>query len=31
VLVDEDPARLLDRMAGWQAPPGPEWISPEET
>jgi uncharacterized protein (TIGR00730 family) len=31
VLVDDEPARLLERMAGWQAPPGPEWITPDET
>jgi uncharacterized protein (TIGR00730 family) len=31
VIVDEDPARLLDRMAAYDAPPGPAWITPEET
>lgn len=31
VLVDEDPARLLDRLARWQAPPLPNWITPDET
>jgi uncharacterized protein (TIGR00730 family) len=31
VIVDEEPARLLDRMSAHEAPPGPAWITPEET
>jgi hypothetical protein len=30
VVVDEEPARLLDRMAAYEPPPGPAWITPEE-
>jgi uncharacterized protein (TIGR00730 family) len=30
VIVDEDPARLLDRMAAHEPPTGPVWITPEE-
>jgi uncharacterized protein (TIGR00730 family) len=30
VVVDEEPARLLDRMARYEPPPGPAWITPEE-
>ena len=30
VVVDEEPARLLDRMAAYEPPPGPAWIAPEE-
>jgi uncharacterized protein (TIGR00730 family) len=29
-VVDDDPARLLDRLAAHVAPPGPAWITPEE-
>ena len=29
-VVDEDPARLLDRLAAHVPPPGPAWITPEE-
>ena len=28
--VDEDPLRLLDRMAAHEPPPTPSWITPEE-
>jgi uncharacterized protein (TIGR00730 family) len=31
VIVDEQPARLLDRMADHEPPPAPAWITPEET
>jgi uncharacterized protein (TIGR00730 family) len=31
VIVDEEPARLLDRMADHEPPSRPAWISPEET
>jgi len=31
VIVDEEPARLLDRMAAHEPPPGPAWITPEES
>lgn len=31
VLVDDDPARLLARLAAWQAPPRPHWLTPERT
>ncbi len=31
LLVDEDPAALLDRFAGWQAPARPKWIDREQT
>ncbi|HSD25940.1 MAG TPA: LOG family protein [Vicinamibacteria bacterium] len=31
VIVDEAPARLLDRMADHEPPSRPAWISPEET
>jgi predicted Rossmann-fold nucleotide-binding protein len=31
VIVDEEPARLLDRMAAHEPPPAPAWITPEET
>ena len=30
VIVDEDPARLLDRMAAHEPSSGPAWITPEE-
>lgn len=29
-VVDEDPGRLLDRLAAHVPPPGPAWITPEE-
>ncbi len=29
-VVDDDPARLLDRLAAHVPPPGPAWITPEE-
>ena len=31
VIVDEDPARLLDRMAAHEPSPAPAWITPEES
>jgi uncharacterized protein (TIGR00730 family) len=31
VLVEAEPARLLDRMAAWAAPPLPSWIGPGDT
>ena len=31
VIVDEEPARLLDCMAAHEPPPGPAWITPEES
>jgi uncharacterized protein (TIGR00730 family) len=32
VLADDDPARLLDRLAAWRAPERVvKWIAPEET
>ena len=32
LLVDDDPARLLDRLAAWQAPALPRlWLRPDET
>jgi hypothetical protein len=31
VIVDEEPSRLLDRMSAHEPPPGPVWITPEET
>jgi uncharacterized protein (TIGR00730 family) len=31
LLSDEDPARLLDRLASHDPPAGEEWIRPEET
>jgi uncharacterized protein (TIGR00730 family) len=31
VTVESDPARLLDRLAAYEAPPAPEWITPDET
>ncbi len=31
LLVDTDPARLLDAMAAYRAPPLPKWISARET
>jgi len=30
VIVDDEPARLLDRMAAHEPPAGPAWITPEE-
>jgi uncharacterized protein (TIGR00730 family) len=30
VIVDDEPERLLDRMAAHEPPPGPAWITPEE-
>jgi uncharacterized protein (TIGR00730 family) len=30
VIVDEEPAALLDRMAAHEPPPAPAWITPEE-
>ena len=30
VVVDEDAARLLDRLSAHVPPPGPAWITPEE-
>ena len=30
VIVDDEPERLLDRMAAHEPPPGPSWITPEE-
>jgi uncharacterized protein (TIGR00730 family) len=29
-VVDDDPARLLDRLAAHAPPPGPAWITPEQ-
>jgi hypothetical protein len=29
-VVDEDPVRLLDRLAAHAPPPGPAWMTPEE-
>jgi len=32
LLIDDDPARLLDRLAAWRAPERPRlWLRPEET
>jgi hypothetical protein len=31
VIVDEEAKRLLDRMSAHEPPPGPVWITPEET
>jgi uncharacterized protein (TIGR00730 family) len=31
VLFDEKPSRLLDRMTAHEPPPGPVWITPEES
>ena len=32
LLVDDDPARLLDRLATWEAPPERRlWLGPDET
>jgi uncharacterized protein (TIGR00730 family) len=31
VLLDEKPSRLLDRMTAHEPPPGPVWITPEES
>jgi hypothetical protein len=31
VIVDEEPSRLLDRMSSHEPPPGPAWITPEES
>ena len=31
VIVDEEPSQLLDRMSAHEPPPGPAWITPEET
>jgi predicted Rossmann-fold nucleotide-binding protein len=31
VVVGEEPAVLLDRMAAHEPPPAPAWISPEES
>ncbi len=31
VIVDEEPSPLLDRMSAHEPPPGPAWITPEET
>ena len=31
VIVDEEPARLLDRMSAHTPPPGPAWITREES
>ena len=31
VTFESDPARLLDRLASYQAPPAPEWITTDET
>jgi uncharacterized protein (TIGR00730 family) len=31
VIVDEQPSRLLDRLSTHEPPPGPVWITPEET
>ncbi|HSD67414.1 MAG TPA: TIGR00730 family Rossman fold protein [Vicinamibacteria bacterium] len=30
VIVDEEPAALLDRMAAHEAPPAPVWVTPDE-
>jgi hypothetical protein len=30
VIVDEEPAALLDRMAAHAPPPAPSWVTPEE-
>ena len=30
VIVDEEPAALLDRMADHEPPAGPAWVTPEE-
>lgn len=30
VIVDEEPAALLDRMAAHEPPPAPYWVAPEE-
>jgi hypothetical protein len=29
--VDDEPGRLLDRMAALEPPPAPSWITPEES
>jgi len=31
VAVEEDPDRLLDRLARYQPPPAPAWITPDES
>jgi uncharacterized protein (TIGR00730 family) len=31
LLVDDDPARLLDRCATYRAPHAPKWITPQQT
>ncbi len=31
VIVDDEPKRLLERMSAHEPPPGPAWITPEET
>jgi uncharacterized protein (TIGR00730 family) len=31
LLVDDDPARLLDRCASYRAPHAPKWITPQQT
>jgi len=31
VIVDEQPSRLVDRMSAHVLPPGPAWITPEES
>ena len=31
VIVDDEPARLLDRMSAHEPPPGPVWITAEES
>jgi uncharacterized protein (TIGR00730 family) len=30
ILIDEDPAALLDRMAAWRAPAVPKWLGPAQ-
>jgi hypothetical protein len=31
VVVDDEAERLLDRLAAHRLPPGPEWVSADET